>query len=384
MSTETFKSWTHIMFLIAWYSFYGVTAALAFFGLIYVIVTKRWRNYILLILNAVILVDCLTFIIFEKNNGKPDKLETFGIALSINTSSDMISHWTVSYVYLTVILEMEALLDKETHMSSYDKLNEITASKGKLKIWSVLAVTLCVIDGVICYVGFMIDDVFLIVGTQFVLVCFNIAFLYIWGYALIKLNRRIKNADKLIPNKRLFMMHGTVLVLYIVWNIVFLVCFSWAYYATGDKQNILYGIVNISGVFAPFAECAGFWLVLFMMTPITKGQAKKRNEFESFLLDGFMDVKQLRTAIYENNPDMTVEEMQAVDEQMETFSSYLESTKFTQSIVAEMCFVNTNDLAFSGGVKWKLQRASMIESMKNSTLNEALFNKGAGYKSKNI
>ena len=126
MTPEEFASTTHVAFLYAWYSFYGITALLSISALAFLIVTKRYKNTVLLLLTIAILVDCVTFIIFEYCNGKKDKITTFGIALSINTSSDEISHWIVSYAYLTVILEMEALLDKETHMSNFHKLDEIT------------------------------------------------------------------------------------------------------------------------------------------------------------------------------------------------------------------------------------------------------------------
>lgn len=267
MTPQEFSNLTFIAFKYCWFTFYGVTAIVSLCTLAFIIFTKRWHNTVLIALNLSILVDCVTFCIFESATNK--KSQQFSIALSINTSSDVVSHWLVAYAYLRVIFDMEALLDKETHMSNYAKIDEISQNKKKLIVASVVAISVCLLDGLACYFGFIINSLFFIIGTQFVCVTLNFIFLGVWGYALIKLNSRIKLAEKLMPNRRMFSMHGTVLICYILFNLVFLVAISMAYFATGDKQAILYGIVNLSGIFAPLAECLGFFLVLFMMLPIT-------------------------------------------------------------------------------------------------------------------
>lgn len=53
---------------------------------------------------------------------------------------------------------------------------------------------------------------------------------------------------------------------------------------------------------------------------------------------------------------------------MKTLKSFMSNTQFTQSIVAEMCFVDTNQIAFNGGVKWKMHRQSMLESGRESMI----------------
>lgn len=148
----------------------------------------------------IIFLDCTTFVLFEMDRGDPERKSQFALSLSVNTSCDALAHWNVAYAYLIVILEIEALLDKETHMSNIDKLEEISKKKRKLFIASCVAVAVCILNGVGCYIGFQIESDFLIVGTQFNVLFFNTFFLCLWGMALIKLNKKIKGSANLIPN----------------------------------------------------------------------------------------------------------------------------------------------------------------------------------------
>jgi hypothetical protein len=119
---------------------------------------------------------------------------------------------------------------------------------------------------------------------------------------------------------------------------------------------VLGGVTNLSGTLAALFECAGFLLVLLLMTPITEKQLKRRAEFETFLLNGFIDIGQLQNAIFARNPDMTVEEQETVRDQLARFNSFLESTECTRSIVAEMVIVNRNDLVYGGFGDFKMRK----------------------------
>jgi len=58
------------------------------------------------------------------------------------------------------------------------------------------------------------------------------------------------------------------------------------------------------------------------------------------LLDGFVNVVELKSAIYAQNPDMSREEKELLEEEIGRFSSFLETTKMTQSIVGEMVTID--------------------------------------------
>ena len=47
----------------------------------------------------------------------------------------------------------------------------------------------------------------------------ELAFLLLWAYALIKLYSDVKESEKLLPNKKLFVLHGSLLTGFLVMNI---------------------------------------------------------------------------------------------------------------------------------------------------------------------
>lgn len=58
------------------------------------------------------------------------------------------------------------------------------------------------------------------------------------------------------------------------------------------------------------------------------------------MLDGFVNVVELKSAIYAQNPDISREEKELLEEEIGRFSSFLETTKMTQSIVGEMVTID--------------------------------------------
>lgn len=138
----------------------------------------------------------------------------------------------------------------------------------------------------------------------------------------------------------MFLLHGSCLVSYVFFNLVFLITLSLQPHLTGNQLLVDQGIKNIAGTLTALSECAGFSLVLILMTPWTKGQMKRKEEFQSFLLDGFVNVIELKSAIYAQNPNISREEKELLEEEIGRFSSFLETTKMTQSIVGEMVTID--------------------------------------------
>jgi heme/copper-type cytochrome/quinol oxidase subunit 3 len=87
-------------------------------------ITKRLSNYVLVALNTIILIDSTTFVLITYAEGK-SKTTWMRIALSINTSADELAHCAICYAYLKVIIELNALLDKQIHLDNSDKLSQI-------------------------------------------------------------------------------------------------------------------------------------------------------------------------------------------------------------------------------------------------------------------
>lgn len=77
----------------------------------------------------------------------------------------------------------------------------------------------------------------------------------------------------------MFLLHGSCLVSYVFFNLVFLITLSLQPLLTGNELLFDQGIMNIAGILTAVSECAGFSLVLILMTPWTKGQMKRKEEF---------------------------------------------------------------------------------------------------------
>ena len=133
-------------------------------------------------------------------------------------------------------------------------------------------------------------------------------FLLLWGLSLVKLNNTVKHVERLLPNRSLFAAHGSIILLSIVFDLISIVCLEDAVNAPTNRQLVLAGCANIAAIIGNLFDCIGFVLVLYLMSPVTEKQKKRRKDFQTFLLDGFIDVDHLQSAIFEKNPDMTEEE----------------------------------------------------------------------------
>ena len=104
-------------------------------------------------------------------------------------------------------------------------------------------------------------------------------------------------------------------------------------------------------------ESASFCLVLYVMLPITKKQQARRQDFQTFLLNGMMNVDHLEEAIIKANPDMTEDQKQNVRRNCERLSSFLEVASTSSSVVSEMCIIDRQALAYDGFQNFRMVQA---------------------------
>lgn len=89
------------------------------------------------------------------------------------------------------------------------------------------------------------------------------------------------------------------------------------------------------------------------MLPLTDEQLKHRAEFNTFLLDGFIDVRQLEEAIYEQNPDLRETEKAVIANDLDKFQKLLTESSTSSSIVSELVIVNKDQMPFLGqSMRW--------------------------------
>jgi len=75
---------------------------------------------------------------------------------------------------------------------------------------------------------------------------FQVGCLFAWACTLIKLYKEIEHSEKLLPNKRIFILHGCLLTIYLLFFALQLIL-HYAFHHTDntDTKQILAGIYDI-------------------------------------------------------------------------------------------------------------------------------------------
>lgn len=129
-----------------------------------------------------------------------------------------------------------------------------------------------------------------------------------WGWTLWKLYRDVKNAQQLLPNKRIFQLHASVLVLYLIVFLAYIIAVQeLEKHPSGDSHLVWGGIVYLLLDLDNTTEILIFFLVAFLMNPVTQSLQNRHQQFQMFLFNGFVDKDHLESAILAQNPDLTGE-----------------------------------------------------------------------------
>ena len=336
-TTYNISNWTAYIF--GW-----VTLILASFGLIFILVTERHRNLQLLALTTCLILWQIpnTYNLFGK----------YGINFWFLFS--ILSHWTVAFIYMTAIIETRALTDRAVYFDNAAKLQQVQASKTWLYVATVVMILLGVADGVVDYCQKFVKsgDSYLYIGSVYGYNFLVIFSALVWGVALIQLLRHLKGQDKLLPKQGLFKLHGAILVAFIVTQFLYVLLDNVANNLPTVPQQRLFGVCSIIVALSTFFEDLSFWLVLFITLPITRQQRKRRMDFQTFLLNGFLDFDQLKEAVLAQN-DFDDDERDIVLNDLDRFESFLERSRSSRGVVAEMTVIDPQFLAFQGNLVMK-------------------------------
>jgi len=101
-----------------------------------------------------------------------------------------------------------------------------------------------------------------------------------WAFTLIRLYMDITNSAKLLPKKRLFIIHGSMLSAYLILCALAQVLANIRIRTNNlNKKNIVSGIIDIQFDLESLLEVATFYLVVKMMLPLTKEDKETRSKF---------------------------------------------------------------------------------------------------------
>jgi hypothetical protein len=126
----------------------------------------------------------------------------------------------------------------------------------------------------------------------------------------------------LLPNLRLFKIHGILLVAYLVLGLVVTSLDWFGNQLKGDNQHWVFGVCSILYALTEIVYTLSFLLVLYVTHPVTNQQQKRRYDLQTFVLNGFIDLNQLKQAVYDRN-DLDEEEREIVSGDLDRFGSFL-------------------------------------------------------------
>lgn len=101
-------------------------------------------------------------------------------------------------------------------------------------------------------------------------------FLLVWAGTLVRLYRRVKNSDKLLPNKQVFLVHGVLLGVYLTFSALETCLAEAATHNTGSKRDIYFGVSDILLDIAKLSGTITFFLVVYLMLPLSAHQRRQR------------------------------------------------------------------------------------------------------------
>lgn len=104
----------------------------------------------------------------------------------------------------------------------------------------------------------------------------------------------------------MFILHGSLLAGFVVSYALWITSNSLAIHA--KSVNSLYIVASVADILATVTdllELLTFYLVIFLMLPLSTNMRNKRKEFNTFLHRGFVDFDHLESAVIAQNPEMT-------------------------------------------------------------------------------
>lgn len=168
-------------------------------------------------------------------------------------------------------------------------------------------------------------------GLELLYVC-------LWYFALFALYRQLATANHILPNKKIFIVHVTLLTLYFLTSALF-ITLEQAKIGQNCSLNCQYIVGSINDIvlmIADLLELLTFFLVIFIVLPVTKDQKQSRVKFQNFLFNGHSSLESLERAVLEANPSMNEQDRVKVVEILLKRKQIIQKTESTQSFVAIM------------------------------------------------
>ena len=321
-------------------------------------ISQGWKNYTLFILLTNILVYAVLMVILYSFYLK-GSYDSLVLISSIILPVQGLIHWVITQSYLNVSFETKQIINKDVLFNNPEKLAAVYRFKTCMKVANILVPLLFIALSVCYFIGVTSQNVILYDIGNYGWLAMVTNFTLTWGWSLYKLYRDTTDSDELLPDKRIFILHGSLLTLFLVLqalNIYALwVVLNSKYHS--KAYNDWGGINNLSAFLINLAEALTFGLVINLMLPWRQEHKMAREEFQKFLFVGFLNRSKLEAAIHAQYPDLTASQKIFIRSDLDELDLLM--TKTSKDITAGMVMVSYEDheqQAFTAWMEIRMQR----------------------------
>ena len=125
------------------------------------------------------------------------------------------------------------LINKDTYIKSAAELVSVDRFRCCLTTANIGISILILLIFASIYYGVQKGLLWLVGIANILTIAFQLGCLFAWAWTLIRLFKDVKNSDKLLPNKGVFIFHGLLLTVYLT---LFALYYS-AFYAHNHTEN---------------------------------------------------------------------------------------------------------------------------------------------------
>ncbi len=202
-----FKSAIYSLFFL-----YGLSTILVVIAIEIMRRSQGWHNLALIMFLVNILLFSIGSFAFLCLAPRKPRYATFIFGLYL--AAENFCHWIITITYIKTSIETRMLLNKDTYLKSPDEMNFVRNFRCYLTIANISASILIIAISVTNWIGlFYIHERIEFIGNMsshvFQFLC-SVA----WAWTLIRLYKDIIHSEKLLPNKRIFLIHGALLTIY--------------------------------------------------------------------------------------------------------------------------------------------------------------------------
>jgi hypothetical protein len=137
------------------------------------------------------------------------------ITNAVYLGADNFCHWIIAAIYIKVSFETRMLLKKDTYLKSASELESVNLFRCCFATANITISIFIILISITLYLAVVLNSKVLIAVTDNSTLVFQFVFMLAWALTLINLYRDIKHSDKLLPNKRMFLLHGCLLTSYL-------------------------------------------------------------------------------------------------------------------------------------------------------------------------